>query len=206
MGHHGNIRLHDVSRRQQPGMHRHRLEVPPETLPRRDHRRQPSGLAEPSDARRERSRQRATVGHHVGHPQGCTPWVGPDPGQHRRQARVQVGGDNRHTVQGVCVPQHLVVRALLIIHTEHHRLQRGIASLDEVSRLGHPRRQRLGQSHDQREATRAQTPLVCRGVQQDAITHRRLTYQVGIGQRRDGALVREFNLESHSPGPRFAQC
>ena len=65
----------------------------------------------------------------------------------------------------------LVVRALLLVDAEDHRLQRGVAGLDHVPRpRGRVGRQPVGQGDHERQAPGAQPPLQRADVQQHPVT------------------------------------
>ncbi len=128
--------------RQQRRVHRDRLVVAAPRLTDGEARGQPPRFAQPCDGRRERRRERAPVGHDVGDPR-----VRPVVAQARHdggQGRVQVRDDDRHPAEVVGVGQRGVVRALLLVDPEDHRLQWGVARLDHVPRRAlRPRRQRV---------------------------------------------------------------
>ena len=126
---HRDVGAEHVPRREQPGVHGHRLQVAAERLPGGHRRRQPARLAEHRAGAREPGRQRPAVLHHVHHaglrpPSGRGgsapgPFGRKDPRQHGRESRVQVGHHDGHPADVVRVAQHVVVRRPLLVRAEH---------------------------------------------------------------------------------------
>jgi hypothetical protein len=154
---------------------------------------QPAVLGEGRDVAGERDRQGAAVGHQVDDP-GTGP-VDPDPGEDRRQGRVQVRDHHGHAEQvtggGPAARHHRVVRTVLLVDGHEHLLLRRVAGLDDVALrglgiLGQP----VGRHDDERQATRPEPAEQGRGVEQHPVTHLRLTHQGGVGQCADEVVLR----------------
>ena len=80
----------------------------------------------------------------------------------------------------------LMVRALLLVDAEDHRLQRRVSRLDDVSgsrlRVGW---QAVRDGHDQGRPTGAQLALQRSDIEQDPVAGLGLADQVGVGQGLD---------------------
>ena len=85
----------------------------------------------PCDGAGEGQRQGTAVGGDVG--DGRVGPALPQTGDDRGQRGVQVGHDDRHAGEVVGVAQQVVVRGVLLVHTEHGHLQRRVAGLDQVA-------------------------------------------------------------------------
>ena len=208
--HDHDVRLCHVHRGEQPRVHSDRLEVAPVGLPDRHRRVEPPGLLEARDRLRERQRQCRAIGHDVGDA-GLGP-LRPHPRDDRRQRRVEVRDDDRRPVDARGLREGRVMRRLLVIDPQDHRLQRRVPVLHEMSRTrSGVRRQAIGYRGHEREAARAQAPGQGGHVQQHSIAGLRRAHQIGVRERADdqrtvprcavGAGERGVELGLHLPGP-----
>ena len=116
-------------------MNADRLNVTAPGLPGRDGPGQPPGQAQGGNDTRVGQGQGPAVGHDVGDSWLLLAVGEAQPGEHRRQTRVQVGHHHRHPLQMEAADrlgqQAVVGRALLVNAGDHH-LVRHVAGLDEV--------------------------------------------------------------------------
>ena len=111
------------------------------------------------------------------------------PASDGRQRGVQVGHHDGHPAEVVGLAQQLVLVGLLLVDAEHHRLQRGVAGLDQVAGAvrrvgGQPVRHR----HHERVAARAERAVERGGVEQDGVAGPGEPDQRGVGQGAGRAL------------------
>ena len=95
---------------------------------------------------------------------------------------MQVRHDDRRTEEVVRITQYVVVRGVLLVRTQHHRLQRRVASLDQVTVLRRVRRQPIRYGDHQRVPARPQALVERADVQQHPVAGDRRTDQVRVGQ------------------------
>ena len=192
----------DVPGREQARVHGDRLEVAAERLPGGDARLEPPGGAQAGDRPGEPRGQRAPVGHHVRDPRhrpAGTVGGEPGTGDDRGQRRVQVRHHDGQAGEVVGVAQELVVRRLLVVDAQDHRLQRGVARLDQVTRSG--RRVggcAVGQRDHERVAAGAEPAGQGGDVEQDPVADLRAADQ-RPGRRARGRCRRRSPCRRGSP-------
>ena len=199
--HDRDIGAEHMAGREQPGVHRHRLQVPAEGLPGGDRRGQPAGLFQRRAGAGEPGGQRAAILHDVDHADAMSgPGAGPagsfgrieNAGQHGRERRVQVGHHDRHPADVIRVAEHLVVRRALLVGAGHHGLQRGVAGLDQVAGQLRVGRQAVRDGDDQGVSAGTEREIERRGIQQHPVAGQREPGQCRVGQRPHRRPVHQY--------------
>jgi hypothetical protein len=195
----GDVGLEHVPGGQKSTVDSHRLEVATPRLARGDGPGQAAG--EGGEQAGEAGGQGAAVGHHV-RDLGRRA-VKEDPGQDRRQRRVQVRGDHRHAGQVLRALHHRAGGGVLLVDGEADRLQWTVPGLDDVAGPGETlTRQAVRQRHHEGETTGAQAQVERGRVQQHPVTGVRLADQIRVREGCQLPVVRfDGDLDRAAPGP-----
>jgi hypothetical protein len=177
---------------EQAGMHGDRLQVAAERLPGRDHRRQPSRVAQRRAGAGEPGGQGSAILHDVANTRGAAccravnAWsFGPreEASQHGRESGVQVGHHHGHPAEVIGVAKHVVVGRSLFVRAEHGRLQRRVTALDQVAREHGVGRQAVGNRHHEGVAAGAEIEVGRGGVEQHPVAGAGAPGERGVGER-----------------------
>ena len=164
----GGIGVQDVPGRQERVVHADRLNVTAPGLPGRDGPGQPPGQAQGGNDTRVGQGQGPAVGHDVDDARLLQAVRGAQPGEHRRQTRVQVGHHHRHSLQVEAADrlgQQAVVGRALLVDTGDHHLVRHVAGLDEMPLARRVRRQDVQARADHGVPARTQSAVEGRDLQ-----------------------------------------
>ncbi len=194
---------------EQAGMHGDRLQVAAERLPGRDHRGQPSRVAQRRAGAGEPGGQRPAILHDVASTRGMTCRRGVNAcsfgpreqaSQHGRESGVQVGHHHGHPAEVISVAKHVVVGRSLFVRAEHGRLQRRVTPLDQVASEHGVGRQAVGNRHHEGVTAGAEIEVERGGVEQHPVAGPGAPGERRVGERHDRHPVhRHVKLDRAGP-------